>query len=961
LPLIANKLLQIAKAIKAYSLNHCQLTESNRPRMIKASLLSLFFLALAFSASTQALRVMGKVVDTTNNQSIVNATIILKGISDTSFLKIVQSNEEGRFFITDFEAGTYLFNVAFEGYDTLSRVLTINEPTRIGPVYLKKSANQLNEVEIKSTQVRVEQKGDTTQYNANAFKTHKDATSEDLVNKLPGITNEGGKLKANGEDVKKVLIDGKPFFGDDAAATLKNIPADMIDKVQVFDKMSDQAAFTGYDDGSGQKTINLITKNGGKGQFGKIYAGYGLDNKYQAGGNFNKFNGDQRFSILGMSNNINQQNFTSTDLLGVSAGGESSRRGGDGGSSSGFNVGTSKGIAQTHAFGINYSDEWSKKWKFSGSYFFNYSDLGNISSLERNFITTKDSNLVYSEDNTSNSTSGTHRLNSKFEFNPTIENSFTLNSKFSRQGSLSNSNLTGTNYIVSLLQSSLFNTNQYENAGYNLNNELSYRRKLKKTGRTISTTFTSDINDKNGNSRLNSINRFYSINDSTITDQQGEQITANQTYSGNLTYTEPIKKYSQLLISYSPSYNLNNTNKQTENYNTLSPDYFSLDTALTNIFNNTYLSHTAGLGFKFNKEKHSFNIGLDGQLATLSGETTFPNAGIITKQFRAVLPNMSYLLRFTRTRSLRIRYRASTSAPSISQLQEVIDNSNPLLLKSGNANLNQSYTHFFSGRFSTSNNEKSTSFFIVGSARLTFNYIGTQTIIPESDTTLLNGITLKRGTQLSKQTNLDGYRNVSSYFSYSFPIIKIKCNFSLSGGLTYNRIPAMINENLNLADNFNFNNTYSLTSNISTKLDFTVSYTANYSLVKNTLQTGSDNNYFYHTANFKINWNIWKGLIFNTNVGQTYYNGLGEGFNQNFTLLNAEIGYKILKDKQLELKISAFDLLNQNISISRTVTETYIEDYSALALNRYFLFVATYTLKKVGLMPVDQREQRMRH
>jgi Carboxypeptidase regulatory-like domain len=320
--------------------------------MKKSLFLSLICISLSLSSIGQSLRIMGRITDTITGQPLANATILLKSASDTAFFKSTLSSPEGRFFITEFEAGSYQLLVMLEGYDTLLRKLTITEPMRIGQLFLKKSANVLNAVEIKSTQVRVEQKGDTTQYNANAFKTHKDATAEELVNKLPGITNDGGTIKAHGEEVKKVLIDGKPFFGDDAAATLKNIPADMIDKIQVFDKMSDQAQFTGYDDGSGQKTINLITKNGGKGQFGKIYAGYGPEDKYQAGGNFNKFNAEQRFSILGMSNNINQQNFTSTDLLGVSAGGSSGRRGGDGGSSSGFNVGTSKGIAQTHAFGL---------------------------------------------------------------------------------------------------------------------------------------------------------------------------------------------------------------------------------------------------------------------------------------------------------------------------------------------------------------------------------------------------------------------------------------------------------------------------------------------------------------------------------------------------------------------------------------------------------------------------------
>ena len=200
----------------------------------------------------------------------------------------------------------------------------------IGTISLKPTATSLGGVEIKGTAERAEQKGDTTQYNAAAFKVTQDATTEDLVKKMPGITIENGTVKAHGEDVKRVLVDGKQFFGEDASVTLKNLPAEVVDKIQVFDKLSDQAAWSGFDDGSGQKTINIVTRNAkSSGQFGKFSAGYGTDDKYLLGANVNFFNGQRKITLLGMSNNVNQQNFSADDVVGGGARQQGRPGGGD--------------------------------------------------------------------------------------------------------------------------------------------------------------------------------------------------------------------------------------------------------------------------------------------------------------------------------------------------------------------------------------------------------------------------------------------------------------------------------------------------------------------------------------------------------------------------------------------------------------------------------------------------------
>ncbi len=600
--------------------------------------------------------------------------------------------------------------------------------------------------------------------------------------------------------------------------------------------------------------------------------------------------------------------------------------------------------------------------KISGSYFFNYTDLDNISETYRDYVTQSDTSLVYSEINESNSINLNHKLNAKFEYDIDTLNSISIQPKFNFQMNDKNSGFTGNNVSDgSILLSSLDNLNSSIFDGYTFTNEISFRHKFKKKGRTISISANTDFNDKNGTTKLNSTNYFLATADTSMVDQEGDQRTKGYTLSSNIAYTEPLGKKAQLMLNYSPSYTVNDIRKETDNFDAVSGEYISLDSILTNIYDNTYLIHKPGVGLNYNTEKKSLSVGTDLQMATLTGDQVFPATAYQERVFFNILPNLSYSYKFTKTASARLRYRTSTSAPSVSQLQDVIDNTNPLLLKSGNSELDQSYTQMVFGRYGKTNIENGRSFFLMFHSRFTKDYIGNATFIPTSDSTLANGIVMSKGSQLSKPVNLDGYISASTYSTYSFPLSKIKCNFNLNGGVTFNRIPAKINEQINYADNFNYNGGVTISSNISPALDFTIGYTGNYVMVTNSLQSSLDNNYYFHLATFKMNWNIWKGIIFNTNVAQSFYNGLSSDYNQSFTLLNAEIGYKFLKEKQLEVKITAFDILNQNNSISRTVTETYIEDANSLVLNQYFLLVVTYNLKKVGNLPQEDKPMWMKH
>jgi hypothetical protein len=927
-------------------------------KLKKISLLLLLLISCS-AAMAQTGSVSGTITDSTDKSSLIGVTVGLQSGADAgTWVAGAVTDVEGKFNIPNLKPGEYTLKATYLGYNPIILKINVEAAAKdLGGLKMSQTVKNLQDVVVSGTIIRAEQKGDTTQFNANAYKTNPDATAEDLVTKMPGVTTEGGTVKAQGEEVKRVLIDGKPYFSDDPNVALKNIPAEIIDKVQVFDQASDQAQFTGYDDGNSTKTINIITKQGmNNGQFGRVYAGYGTDNRYLAGGNLNFFKEDRRISVLGLSNNINQQNFSTEDLLGVTSGssGSSGRgRGGPGGGSYGnrgggsnnFMVGQAGGIAATNAFGVNYSDTWGKKIKLTGSYFFNMSDRDNNSDLTRQFILT-DSALTYEENSVTNSVNSNHRFNLRFEYTIDSMNSLIITPNLSLQQNNSTALTSGRNFLLGGFLESRTDINRGSDySGFNFSGDVLFRHKFKKQGRTLSLNASSSANSREGEGTLYSLNKYFKENDSTLLDQQWNQDNGGHTVSSNLTYTEPMGKTGQLQFSYNPSYTSSETDKTTLNRSLTGEGYTLLDTTLSNSFDNIYLAHKAGMGYRYNGKKSSLMIGLNYQYASLSGKQVFPLAFTVDKTFSNFLPQAMLNYKFSKDENIRIMYRSSTDAPSISQLQGVIDNSNPLFLSTGNPDLKQAISHRLNTRYGKTNAAKATNRFFMIALTYTKDYIGNSTLIASRDTILNDGTVLFRGSQLSRPVNLEGYLNARTLLSFGLPVKKLKSNMNIFTGFTFNRTPALINEALNIAANYNLSQGISLSSNISKEIDFNISYTANYSLVQNSLQMNANNNYFYQVSAVKFNWMFYKGFVFNTNLNHTMYSGLSQSFNQSYLLWNASLGYKILKDKSLEAKASVFDILKQNNSISRTVTETYIEDNETTVLQRYLMFSLTYNIK----------------
>lgn len=919
---------------------------------------SFLFFFLLFRLSSQTFSVSGKLSER-NQSPVIGASVILYSPSDTSFIKGTTSNENGDFIIQNVDSKTYILKISYLGFADYFKTISVTENMNLNTIILKSGAKKLQEVTVETQAVMATQSGDTTSYNSKAFKTNKDANAEDLITKMPGVTVVDGKVQAQGEDVKQVLVDGKPFFGDDPNSVLKNLPAEVIEKVQVFDKKSDQSQFTGFDDGNTSKTINIVTKAQFRnGVFGRVYGGYGYQDKYKGGGVINRFKDKQRFTVLAMTNNINEQNFSSEDLLGVmsSSGNNGGRRnsgggnrgGGRGGqnSSESFLVDVKNGIMTTYALGMNYSDNWGKRTTFSGAYFYNRTENVAETDLLREYILGGNNGLSYNESSSAKTTNDNHRLNFRLELKPDSINSIIIQPKLSLQLNAGNNNLYGINKLSDTI-SDINNSYRTNLGAYNFSLPVLWRHSFAKKGRTVSLDFNPSYNASNGGSRLETFNGYYA--DSVYTDsidQKSVLAKSGLNSTSNLTYTEPVGKKGFVSANYILTYNFSDSEKSTFNRNPSDYTFSNTDTLLTNIFTNTYMAHAAGINYRFQQEKFNFSLGLNAQQAQLYKEQTFPTNFTGTRTFQSLLPNAQFQYKFNKNDNFRINYRSSNTPPTIDQLQDVINNANNLQLSTGNPDLKQNFQNNVFMRYTGVNTSKSTSLFVMLGGTFTQNYIGNSTIIASGDTTVYNNVFLARGSQITRPENLDNYYNLRFFFNYSFAVKKLKSNININAGCNYNNVPALINKQVNYSNTTAPSFGLVISSNISEKVDFTISSNSAYNIVANSLQSDLNSEYLNQTSKVKLNLNPWKGLVFTAEYNNQIYTGLSDGFNQNISLLNGAIGYKFLKNNNADIRLFVFDVLNQNQSIQRNITETYIEDTQTNILQRYFMLIFTYNIKK---------------
>jgi hypothetical protein len=937
---------------------------------------------IILNANINAQTIKGRLLDLVDNKPLRGATLSVTSLKDSTQKFNTISDSSGKFEFENLYADSFTLNISFIGYEDFKQIVGVKDSaTDLGTLFIPKSIKKLREVTVNVKTPPTVQKGDTTQFNASQFKVNPDATTEDLIKKMPGITvDKDGTVTAQGDQVKKVTVDGRDFFGDDATAALRNLPSSVVDKIQVFDRLSDQAQFTGFDDGNSVKAINIVTKSGIKnGQFGRMYAGYGTDDRYSAGGNVSFFKGDRRISLVGNFNNVNQQNFASQDLLGVTSSGGGNRggggnfgggnRGGGGGNRGGgaggggfggfgggenFTVGQQSGISKTNAAGINFGDKWGKNLDVTGSYFFNNSNNLNDNLTKQQIIGT---NQLSSDSGVSKSNNYNHRINLRLEYRIDSLNSIIVSPSLNFQR---NKSTVESDYYTLNGTDTLNTQNSNSNVlrtGYNLRNNILFRHSFKSNRRrTFSVNFGQTFNKNNAESYIYSDNRIFKggMLDDSLQNQYINNPTNGYALSGNISYTEPLGKKSMLQVNYQPSYSKNNADQETFSFNNTDNKYSEFISGNSNKFENTTTTQNGGITYRLGATRdNQFSVGVSLQHSRLQSDRIYPTITSIDQSFTNLLPNLMWRKKFNVRNSINLFYRASTNFPSVTQLQDVVNNSNLLKLSIGNPDLKQSYNHFLSARYIFTNTQKGQSFFANIFLNAQQNYISNAIYIASKDSLIQQGNVVDSGAQLIKPVNLNGYKSFRSFFTFSQPVKFIKSSINLNTGFSYTASPALYNNKESMTNNYTYNAGIVVASNISEYIDFNLNYNANFNVVKNSVQNLYQN-YVNRAVGIQFNLLSKNGWYLQNDLTNQTNTGLSAGLNQNYWLWNAAIGKKFLKNKSGELKLYAFDLLKQNQSITRTIdpnNPNYITDSRSIVLQQYFMLTFTYSLKNFGKPP----------
>lgn len=681
------------------------MNEKRNPGFIVRLLMLLMICCSAAAGAMAQTVVSGKITDKSTSDPLPGATVSITPNGGKTRLGV--SDMDGKYRIDNLAAGQYRIKVSYMGYKTYEKSVSLgSSDNKVMNISLTEDATMLENLSVEGRATRAQQAGDTLSYNASAFKVLDGSTAEELLAKMPGIVVEGGEVQAQGESVSKVMVDGKEFFDGDVNLALKNLPADIIASIEVFDKKSDQAEFTGFDDGEEIKTINIVTKSGYKeGVFGKVYGGYGTDNRYNAGGNINIFDESQRLSILGMSNNVNQQNFSQEDLSGVMSA-QSSKRGGRRGggrrgSTDNFMVGSLGGVTKTNGIGLNYVNEWNDKLKLTSSYFFNQSSNDYQEKLQREYFESALPGMSYMQDSESDMTNWNHRVNMNLEYKIDADNTLQLRPKFSYQSSNTLSGYLGENLLYGEQQSSIGSSSESDVKSYSAGLNATYRHRFNKQGRTLSLSVNGQITDKRSDTYTDYKESKTEDGTTTATEysQRKDNDEKQTSLRTNLMYTEPIVDNVQLSANYKFSYSNSDADKKTFESDGMTDLGEQLIDQMSSVYQTDYLTHAAGLGLRWNLDKWRFTLGADFQWASLDGEQSYPVADNISHNYFSVLPSAMIRYSLNRNNSFMLRYRSSSTSPTLQQLQSVVDNTNPLFLSTGNPLLDQQINHTLNLRY----------------------------------------------------------------------------------------------------------------------------------------------------------------------------------------------------------------------------------------------------------------------
>jgi len=921
--------------------------------MKKVFLLTAFALT-SLVAVAQKFSITGHVSDTLSNP-LPSSTVMLLNVSDSSLVNFGVTDAKGVFEIKNINKGEYFLKITFVGYVPFMKRIAAPAASPVlemGKIKMQTLTKELAEVIIQGEKAPVTVKKDTIEFNAGSFKTKANANVEDLLKKLPGVEVEtDGTVRAQGEQVQRVTVDGREFFGRDPKLATRNLPADAVDKVQVFDKKSDQAMFTGIDDGQKEKTINLELKEEKRnGAFGTLMGGVGSDDRFQAKASINKFGKGKQLSFLGMGNNINEQGFSIDDYMNFSGNSQQMMSGGGGRVQISFSSdnqsgvpmnfgGRPNGILTNYAGGVNFNRDLNKDTQLSSSYFYNHLDQNIAKTLDRvNYL--PNGSYHYTENSKQLSTNDNHRGNLIIDHKIDSANSLKFTSSASYSESEQNvQSHSETMKVDNTLQNESDRKTYAAQNSLNVNSSLLWRHRFAKKGRSFSTNLTLGVTQVDAEGNLESLNQYY-------TDTPGEQqllqtntqTTDNLTYGATMSYTEPLGGRKYLEANYNFRTNNNEVDREVFDVDGGSPVY---NTLLSNEYTSNYIYNRPGLNFRMNRQKYNFTVGVSYQTTTLKGDLISRNA-TIDRTFENLLPVTRFNYDFSNFKHLIFEYETSMQEPTITQLQPVVDNSDPLNIYVGNPSLKPAYAHRGSLNFTTFDPAKFVNFFAFLRGTYTKDAMVNSQAVNEK---------LVRTTQ---PVNVKDNLNLSANLNVGVPIRKLNSRFSVGPTASASRSINVLNEQESdvyqqtLGGSARYNFTY--------REIFTLDLSANLSHQQTQYEfdTQQDQVYFNKTYTAETNLNFLKNYSFNSGFDYLVYNSRTTDYNQAIPLWNLSLSRFVMKNKAGEIKVGVNNVLDKSMSVTQTATANYLQQETMNNLGRFYMISFIYALNK-QLNPMGMR------
>ena len=919
---------------------------------ITISVLLLCLFCVFSSRAQNTYSIKGSVADSSLNLKLINTTISVLNAKDSILRKFTRATDNGTFTINNLNRGKFILMVTYPGYADYIEPFSLDSIKKqhdFGKINLTLKSKLLADVIIKGQVAAIKIKGDTTEFNAAAYNIQPNSKVEDLLKQLPGIqVDKDGKITAQGQTISKVLVDGEEFFGDDPTLVTKNIRGDMVDKVQLYDKKSDQATFTGIDDGQTTKTINIKLKEDKKnGYFGKLDGNVGTDKFYQAQALYNRFQGKKKFSAYGVTANTGKLGLSwddndkyGTSNVQVSDDGGLYITGGGSDLDSFGGQYDGRGIPSALSGGMHYDGKWdSDKKSINANY--------KIGSLAVNGTTNNQTQSLLL-DSVINKNSDQNYRNSLFrqKLDVTYQTSLdtTSNLKLYIDGTDKNTETTN-NYASTTAGDSVLLNNNNRSVTNKVDNQIVnasalYTKKFKKTGRTFSLNVSQGINKSNADGYLNSLTTFYNktggVDSTQNTNQRKVNDIKSAAFNGNMTYTEPLSKKISLILNYGLSVNNNSANRKS--FNQSAPGrYDELDTVFSNYYVLNQLSNQGGAILNYKTTKATFNFGTRATKVDYKQTDKYTNT-VYKRDFVNWAPQAYYMYRFSQQRYFRISYNGSTSQPGINQIQPIRVNTDPLNITVGNPLLKPSFRNSFSAYYSSYKVLTDQSIYFSGSYSFTNNQI-----VNYSKRNALTGIDTSQSINLLNHTPF----NYSAYGGISRKILGINTIFYLN--VSRNTSFNYTNGLLNTTKSNYYSAQLSFSKNEQQKYNFYISGGPGYTVGRSSLQPQINNNgyIFNGSGDFTI---YIPGKIQVGSNAIYQYQGKTQSFANAYssTILNSSISKTFLKEDNLKISISGNDLLNQNSGFSRNASNGNITQNTYTTIKRYFLFTVTWDFNHMG-------------